>query len=303
MKTQVFLRPLRTWKTFPVLVAGVVALTLPGFSETAILSSVADSEIHRVSDPDTNYGTGSTVVSGQLNNGETRRALFRFDLSGIPAQATVTSATLRLQVVFRLPSGGGANSTFDLRRILKDWTETGVTWNSRLSPAAPWESGGLKGSSDASTNASSSVLVSGFGPYTFSSTQNLVADVQLWVTNSSANFGWLLISQNEVSPQTARHFAAKEDSGNAPLLTINYTLPPPPASTNLILTGAVQIGNEFHFSFTAESNLTYTVESLTSLTATNWASVTTFPPASVTLNRTLTNGITSSNQFFRVRSP
>lgn len=302
MKTQISLRPLRTWKTFPVLAAGVLALTLPAFSETALLSSVADSEIHRVTNPDTNYGTGPSVVSGQLNNGETRRALFRFDLSGIPPQATVTSATLRLQVT-RIPSGGGSNSTFDLRRILKDWTEAAVTWNSRLSPTTPWENGGLRGSSDASTAASSSVLVSGAGPYTFSSSQNLVADVQLWVTNSSANFGWLLSSQNEVSPQTARHFAAKEDSINGPLLTINYTLPPPPASTNLVLTGAVQVGNEFHFSFTAESNLTYTVESLTSLTATNWASVTTFPPASVTLNRTVTNGITSSNQFYRVRSP
>ncbi len=203
-----------------------------------------------------------------------------------------------------VPFGGGANSVFDLRRILKNWSETNVTWNSRLSPVTPWESGGVSGSTDASADASSSISVSGFGSYTFSSTPNLVANVQLWVTNSSANFGWLLISQNEVSFQTARHFGSRENSANAPLLTINYTLPSPPASTNMVLTGLVQIGNEFRFSFTAESNRAYTVESLTSLSNTNWATVTNFASTNVMVTRIVTNNIlTSTNQFFRVKTP
>lgn len=302
MKTNSSVRTFPIWNTFYAVALGLFGLALPGWCETANFSPVADSEIHRVTSPDSNYGTNSSVVSGKLNNGETRRALFRFDVSSIPAQATVTSVTLRLQVV-KVPSGGGANSTFDLRRILKEWSETGVSWNNRVSPASPWEGGGVSGSSDVSAEASSSSLVSGNGPYTFVSTSKLVADVQSWVANSATNFGWLLISQDEVTAQTARHFASREDAGNAPVLTINYTPPPPPASTNIVLTGAILAGNEFRFSFNAESNRAHTVESLTSLSSSNWQSVTSFPATGTTLIRTVTNGITASNAFFRVRTP
>jgi len=302
MKTNSSIRTFPIRNTFFAITLGLFGLAPHGFGETANFSPIADSEIHRFTDPDTSYGINLSVVSGKLNNGETRRALFRFDISSVPAQATVTSVTLRLRVVM-VPSGGGANSTFDLRRILKDWSETSVTWNNRVSPASPWESGGVSGSSDASAEASSSSSVSGNGPYTFVSTPKLVADVQSWVANSGTNFGWLLISQDEVTAQTARHFGSREDADNAPLLTIDYTLPPPPASTNIVLTGAVLAGNEFRFSFNAESNRAHTVESLTSLSSSNWQSVTTFPPASAALIRTVTNGITASNAFFRVRTP
>ena len=53
----------------------------------------------------------------------------------------------------------------------------------------------------------------------------LVADVQAWINNPSSNFGWLLISENEVSPETARRFGAREDPTHAPVLTISYSLP------------------------------------------------------------------------------
>ena len=54
-----------------------------------------------------------------------------------------------------------------------------------------------------------------------------MADVQAWVNTPGNNAGWLLISEDEVTAKTARHFATREDANNAPVLTVVFTLPPP----------------------------------------------------------------------------
>ena len=278
--------------------AVVFALAARALCDTTNLSPVADADVHLFI-PDSNFGTAVSVVSGKLKNGEFRRALFRFDLSGIPAQASLTSASLRLTVTMVPNRGGAPMSIFDLRRVLKDWNESNVTWNNRVAPQTPWEVPGVGGSTDAAA-ASSSVLVGELGNYIFPATSTLVGDLELWRTNPGANFGWLLISEDEVTPQTARHFAAREDAANAPLLTVNYTLPSPPANPSLTNLGLT--GTQFFFSFNAASNHIYTVESLTSLSSSNWATVTNFPSTNISLIRSVTNSVTSSNSFFRVRT-
>ncbi len=286
------------------LIIFTLALTFRVAGVTLTFAPVADSEIRQFT-ADGNFGTDSSVVSGKLGSsslGEIRRALFRFDLSSIPLQSQIISATLKLQVT-KVPSLGDApGSTFDLRRVLKTWSEVGVTWNNRLSPGTPWETAGASGPTDVSGIASSSVAVGPIGPYIFSSTTNLVADVKLWVTNSSNNFGWLLISQDEATGKTARHFGAKEDPANAPVLTVDF-ITAPPATNNIVLTNLILSGNQFSFSFQAETNKTYTAESVTSISATNWTAVTNFPSSGAPLTRVVTTSLTSSNRFFRVKSP
>src|SRR5262249_43944894 len=41
----------------------------------------------------------------------------------------------------------------------------------------------------------------------------------------SSNFGWLLKSEDEASPETARRFGTREDPTHPPVLTISYSLP------------------------------------------------------------------------------
>jgi len=196
---------------------------------TLALNPVADAYIRQF-DPDRalgDYGSEPSLVSGALGSRaqfEVRRALLRFDLSQIPAGAVVNSATLRMTVVM-VPLSP-VNSTFDIRRVLQSWTEGGVSWNSRLSAGTPWQVPGATGSADSISTPSSAVAVgsANFTDYTFSSTASLVADVQTWINDASSNFGWLLASEDEVSPETARRFGAREDPSHPAVLTINYSL-------------------------------------------------------------------------------
>jgi hypothetical protein len=195
-------------------------------AQTVTLTSVADTDIEQFH-PDANSGGAATAVSGALGapaNHEIRRMLLRFDLSGqVPAGAVINSATLSVQVT-RVPSVP-VSSTFGLRRVLAGWTENAATWNSRLA-GVHWQTPGATGVADAANTPSSTVFVSGLGRYVFPSTAALVADVQAWADNPSGNSGWLLVSGDEASFRTARHFATRESGAIAPVLTITYTVAP-----------------------------------------------------------------------------
>ena len=108
-----------------------LALLLPalsGFAATANLTATADTFINSNS-PGNNAGGTGWIDAGRDGVGGIRRGLLRFDLSGIPTGSTVTAATLRLTVV-RVPSTSPVNSTFDLFRLLANWTEGTKTGNS-----------------------------------------------------------------------------------------------------------------------------------------------------------------------------
>jgi hypothetical protein len=222
-------RILRILRVFSLAVL-VTSLLLNGAMAAVVsLNPVADAYIREFS-PDINFGGEPTVVSGLLGDRsqpqafEIRRALLRFDLTGqVPAGVVIQSATLTLTVTM-IPMTP-ANSVFDVRRVLQSWTEGGVTWNSRQ-PGAPWQVPGVTGSADSAAGPSSSVFVTGTGQYPFPVTASLTADVQAWADNPAANFGWLLISEDESTPRTARHFGAREDPANAPVLVIDYSLAP-----------------------------------------------------------------------------
>ena len=201
-------------------------------ADTISVSATADTEIAQAT-PTTPNGSGVTMVSGGLGNfagNVPRRALLRFDLpGGIPSSATVTSVTVQLTVV-KAPSAA-ANSNFQLRRLLRAWTEVGATWSYPISAASNWGAPGASNPSDAAA-ASASVAVAGLGTYTLGSSSPLVADVQGWLSNPANNNGWLLISDTE-APYTARHFATRESGANIATLTIGFTAPAnqPPSVT------------------------------------------------------------------------
>ena len=54
----------------------------------------------------------------------------------------------------------------------------------------------------------------------------LIADVQSWVANPAANFGWIILG-DEAVPQSARVYASAENQTSIlwPLLTVTYTVP------------------------------------------------------------------------------
>src|SRR5512137_1755664 len=194
---------------------------LSGRADTATLSSVADTFINggipgnsAGGNPWFDAGTDGQVTPG------VRRGLLRFDLSSLPSGSTITSAVVQLTVT-HVPGFGPVDSTFELRRLTAAWGEgtnsgssgapavTGdATWTARTLGTANWTAAGAL--SDAAATASASTPVgSTFSTYQWSG-GGLVSDVQLWLGNSSQNFGWLLRSLDEGTARTVRGFASRE---------------------------------------------------------------------------------------------
>jgi len=231
--------------------AHAATIILPVMADTFILSSA----------PDNNAGGNTLLNLGTDGQGGVRRGLLRFDLSAIPAGATVTSAVLRLTVV-RIPFGGPMNSNFKLYRLLADWsggtqagnsgapaTEGEVTWNSRQHGTGGWTDPGAAG--DAESTASASQFVNSISGVTYEwAGAGVTRDVQDWMNEPGSNFGWLLRSDDEDSRRTARAFAALENGSSFGTLEIGYTpranRPPTVAITNptngaIFTTGAIVI--------------------------------------------------------------
>ena len=213
----------------------MLAASLP--AATVTLHPVADTTLFQ-SFTNNNLGA-SSLAAGTTANKLKSRALIQFDPAfAIPTNATVTAASLTVNVT-KVPGNGGVASDFDLRRVLQSWAEgrqgagdnTGApaatnetTWKARFFPATLWTQPGGAIGADFSTIVSASQSISGTNDYTFGSTPSLVADVQAWVTNQSANFGWVLMSQLESNAETARRFGSRESSTQAPTLVVDYMI-------------------------------------------------------------------------------
>ena len=216
------------------------------------LTAVADAYIIS-SAPDNNVGGEAIFDAGTDGRGGIRRGLVRFDLSGLPPGATVTSAVVQLTVV-KTPTGGGIDSNFDLYRLNVSWgegTEVGTpngapattgeaTWNSRLQNESLWTTPGA--ADDATGTASASTHVNLTGLYSWSGSA-LVQDVRYWQTNGAGNFGWLLRSKNENINYTAREFGSRE-SASGGTLVLGYTATPsPPDALTIVQLGTNVVVN------------------------------------------------------------
>lgn len=231
---------------------GFVGFLSPLWAETISLNPTADTTLHENS-PDNNLGGNVNFISGAGNNGARNRALVQFDIAGtIPAGSIIDSVSLELTLV---AAAAGPGSTFTLHRVLQSWGEGGksgnqgeaategeATWNARFFSETLWSTPGAAAPDDFSSSASAALLMSGVGQYEFQSTAGLVADVQAWLDDPGANFGWILISDAEGTAQTTRRFASREDALGVPVLHVAYTIPEPGTIVLTILGGLVIIG-------------------------------------------------------------
>lgn len=211
------------------------------------LNAVAETSLF-ARNPDFNLGR-TTLASGASRVGDLSRALFRFDLSSLPADAIITGASVQLSVT-RVPDPdkepGPASSDFSLHRVLVDWGEgtgeglTGTaakpgeaTWSSRFHDTTSWSAPGALLGTDFANNPSATTNVNAVGSY-FWNSQELVNDVNSWVADPVSNFGLILVSNNEGTRGTARRFSAKEDvdGGIPPQLIITFI--PEPSSAILL---------------------------------------------------------------------
>jgi hypothetical protein len=222
-----------------------MALVLAGVTDshaaTATLPAAADNTMFE-DNPSYSGGASPFLYVGSIASGSPRRALLRFDLSGIPAGSTVTAVTVSVTVT-KAARRAAENDLGRLHRLTAAWGEgasSGIggsgdlatpqdaTWRHRFfgNPSAgvarvEWRS---PGGDFAATPSAERNLGLG-GTYVFNSTPRLVADVQAWVNNPAGNHGWMLAG-SEGTDYTARQLTSREGGTGAsrPTLTVEYTI-------------------------------------------------------------------------------
>lgn len=169
---------------------------------TVTLEAVADAYVDNGM-PNNNYGGAQQLFAslyGEFNN--LQQVLARFNLSSIPAGATVQSATARFYQV----SGSGLSSvTLNLGRAGASWTEYGVTFNNRPTQY-------LVGSAAVGTGA---------GWKSWDATSLVTS----WLNGTHPNYG-LGITGPVTGSLWLRQFSSREGSA-APQLVVTYLAPTP----------------------------------------------------------------------------
>lgn len=225
--TTIFLR--KIFRSAIIAIILLIFSTLTLQAQTVTLTSIADNDIF-LGNPTRNYGQspymyviqGSSVID---------RSLVKFNLSSIPSNATITSATLTLVKI------GIDNDAMNIatHQITNPWTEgTGGSngkpeesnWNQRVA-GTNWTTAG----GDFNPTAETTTSVSNNGSYTW----NIPAMVQNWVTTPGINHGVLLKSTTEAGSIYQHVFASREypTVTDRPKLVVTYT------TTPTIATGAI----------------------------------------------------------------
>src|SRR5215203_7325575 len=150
---------------------------------TQSFTSAADAGLSELS-PNSNNGAATSLkVDGDDPDpgGGDLYAALRWDLSQIPAGATVSSASVTLNVTNPSPQTYGA---YELK---KAWNEGQITWN-QAATGSPWATAGAKGTTDRGSQIAS-VTPTAVAPYTFTIPASMV---QGWLNAPSSNNGILL---------------------------------------------------------------------------------------------------------------
>jgi hypothetical protein len=142
--------------------------------ETATLYAVADAYIYSAN-PTQNYGSATDLYVGSQTASTANRALFRFDLSSLPTDAIVDSASFQAYLTL---SGTPATLSVSVHRINVDWAESSVNWSNQPPVTSIDKSNGV-----------------GTTPQYYG--WDVMDLAQTWVENPAANFGLELRSETE----------------------------------------------------------------------------------------------------------
>ncbi len=159
-----------------------------------------------------NFGASTNLIIDRENT-DLQRALLRFDLSCIPANATINNATLRMQST---QIGGSLN--ISVYEMLQSWVEgTGngtagtANWNQRA-PGTNWTTAGGTFNSTAVANLNTGST----GQHTW----NITSLVQAWVAGSKVNNGLMVASPDGGGNRTVTYDS--REGTTPPVLVIDY---------------------------------------------------------------------------------
>ena len=165
-----------------------------------------------------NYGASDTLFVSNRFADSYARGLIRYDLSGIPRGARITSAILELYQNW----AGGGGGTVSIHHLNADWLEgtntggsgTGATWDER-EPGVSWGSAG--GDLSSTVYASTTLPSATLGYFQW----DIAALVEKWVAGEIDNFGLVLEPEPAL---TDVKFTSSDDADPTrhPKLAITY---------------------------------------------------------------------------------
>lgn len=182
--------------------------------------------------PTFNHGAGVVLAVGFSGAAGTNyKSLIRFDLSSIPAGATITSAVVSL---YCIAEDATTDLTLDFRRSLVDWFEgvktnsapdggqDGSTWNLRnANGSVAWgAAGGLSGTDFVATAIASTVITNPGASFDW----NVLTDVQDFVNGTATNFGWWVSTASSTTALKTFDSSGSTTAAQRPKLVINYTV-------------------------------------------------------------------------------
>ena len=232
----------------------------------------------------------ATILAGTRRLGAVDRGLLRFDLSSIPTNAVLESASLSLRPV-KAPRNF-AGSAFGLHRVVRAWGAE-ATWANRSADAVWGAPGGLV-EVDYTSNRVAGAFVPDRGDYVFGSTNELFADLSAWIVDPATNHGWILITDQEHVGSTALHFGSSE-STTPPELRIRYSLP----ADVPLLSNVRREGTNFMFEITGNAGWIYTVESRNAAELGVWTAMTNAPAGAGLSPIVIAIPLTESPRYFR----
>jgi hypothetical protein len=171
--------------------------------------------------PNDNYGTADALYLGVwVNNSERYNLLIKFDLSSLPSNAIISSATLSIYLAQDWASNPGSWQ-WEVFPVKRAWVENQATWNV-YSTGNSWQTPGGIGPNDIDSTAIGSVTV------TDTETINAFKDIPLTPTTKAGleayGNGWLVKSNATTSLQLyAIYLSAHSTASQRPKLTIVYT--------------------------------------------------------------------------------
>jgi len=166
----------------------------------AVTLTLAASDDSMVRDDNPSYNGGNNDIMTVRPAAPLRRAFVRFDLSSVPAGATVSQAILSL-----CATSGANGREHAVHAITESWTENVLTWSNQPAVAA--------------TPSSTRPAPTEPGCEQW----DLTADVRAWV-DSGSDHGWRLSDTAENQGSGAVRWATKENATEAdrPSLEVTY---------------------------------------------------------------------------------
>lgn len=228
----------------------LVLMVLAGVTSTVAADTLTviadrDNTLFGPVEEDLSSGSSSAIYAGRIADqggvNNIRRAALHFDVSGLPAGATVSSAKVMITVT-KTPPAAPTNLEFSLHRCEAEWGEStsnsaggagafaeigDATWFFRFYPETPWSTPG----GDFVATASGSTVINGNGGYEFVGS-GLANDVQSWI-DGEQNDGWLMTASVS-EEKTVRKIASREyfDATKRPALIIEYEVAGIPGDFN-----------------------------------------------------------------------